>query len=329
MSVHAVNHTADLHRMTPLGQLARNVAGQKTGAVPLDETVNTEAPALRSIAEEVEVTTPEDSKDEDGKAGGVLRNLEAGHFKGVADVRLRINFFDQLSARAETAAGAVIEERSQELVESIAAKVNELVGPLAADEETNTALETLVVNFGTAVEEAARGSTLDRDALAEALQSAFGELVTRMTDLLSAPPDEDESPDEVTAPASGTLDENIPAETDATSVSNTLVEPIDEQLTDIDGMHLAAQADTVGITPNDLGDAADAQPAPTTPTLEDAIAALGNIFEEALAGLLTSVNEAAQLGEPSQPSGNGVAYERFLAIYNGLRGLSPTIDERA
>ena len=106
MSVHAVNHTADLQRMTPLGQLTRNVTGQKVGAVPLDEIVNTEAPALRSIPEDVEVTTPEAPKNEGGRAAGVLRNLEAGHFKGVADVRLRINFFDQLSARAQTAAGA-------------------------------------------------------------------------------------------------------------------------------------------------------------------------------------------------------------------------------
>ena len=32
------------------------------------------------------------------KVRGVIRLLQQGHFKGVADVRLRINFFDELSA---------------------------------------------------------------------------------------------------------------------------------------------------------------------------------------------------------------------------------------
>lgn len=326
MSVHAVNHTADPHRMTPLGQLTRNVTGQKIGAVPLYEIVNTEAPALRSISEEIEVATPEDPKHEGGRATGVLRNLEAGHFKGVADVRLRINFFDQLAARAQTAAGAVIEEQSQGLVESIAAKVDELVGPFAADQETHTALDTLVADFGTAVEAAASGSTLDTDVLAGALQSAFGELVTRMADLLSAPADD--SPDEVAATPAGTLDENTLADTDGMSVGNMPVEPIDDQLTNIGGAHLALRADAVSIAPNQSGEAVDAPDAQPAPTLEEAIASLGNIFEEALAGLLASVSAAALPQEPAQPSGNGVAYDRFLAIYNGLRGLTPTIDER-
>ena len=38
-----------------------------------------------------------------GRANGVLRLLESGHFKGVADVRLRINFHEQLSPQAAAA----------------------------------------------------------------------------------------------------------------------------------------------------------------------------------------------------------------------------------
>ena len=40
-------------------------------------------------------TTPEEKPD--GK--GVLRLLEAGHFKGVADLRLRMNFAEELESR--------------------------------------------------------------------------------------------------------------------------------------------------------------------------------------------------------------------------------------
>jgi hypothetical protein len=54
---------------------------------------------------------PEDSTRlaEDHKEGkaprGVLRLLQEGHFKGVADLRLRINFFDQLAAIGQGESG--------------------------------------------------------------------------------------------------------------------------------------------------------------------------------------------------------------------------------
>ncbi len=57
------------------------------------ETVHQANPAVEEIPES-EAT--EQSKD--GKADGVIRNLLEGHYKGVADVRLRINHFEELAA---------------------------------------------------------------------------------------------------------------------------------------------------------------------------------------------------------------------------------------
>jgi len=46
---------------------------------------------------------------EDSRAKGVLRLLQEGHFKGVADVRLRINFHEELTAIAHENLVPVVE----------------------------------------------------------------------------------------------------------------------------------------------------------------------------------------------------------------------------
>lgn len=52
----------------------------------------------RSVEKKVkEAPVTESPEASPARAKGVLRLLEEGHFKGVADYRLRINFFDELS----------------------------------------------------------------------------------------------------------------------------------------------------------------------------------------------------------------------------------------
>ena len=50
---------------------------------------------------ELETTTPDavELPESEVHGGGVIELLKQGHFKGVADVRLRINFFDKLKSR--------------------------------------------------------------------------------------------------------------------------------------------------------------------------------------------------------------------------------------
>jgi hypothetical protein len=43
--------------------------------------------------------------------------------------------------------------------------------------------------------------------------------------------------------------------------------------------------------------------------------------------LNSTVNAAAALPPLSEPNGNGVAYEKFLAIYNELWGADPPSEE--
>jgi hypothetical protein len=45
------------------------------------------------------------------------------------------------------------------------------------------------------------------------------------------------------------------------------------------------------------------------------------LFDAAASGLKDALSHTSALPELSEPTGNGVAYEKFLNIYNGLYGL--------
>ena len=59
-----------------------------------------EIPDKKAIAESSPAPPQVENQavQDDEKVKGVIRLLQEGHFKGVADVRLRINFFDELTA---------------------------------------------------------------------------------------------------------------------------------------------------------------------------------------------------------------------------------------
>ena len=73
---------------------------------------------LSDESDSVAQPAAENNIDEDG-AKGVLRLLQEGHFKGVADVRLRINFHDELAAIEQAHLRASAQENTVPLTESL------------------------------------------------------------------------------------------------------------------------------------------------------------------------------------------------------------------
>jgi hypothetical protein len=61
--------------------------------------------------------------------------------------------------------------------------------------------------------------------------------------------------------------------------------------------------------------------------LEGALGSLSSNFDDLLSRLMDAVRGAAYLPDPSPPSGKGAAYEKFLAIYNELRGSAAGVDQ--
>lgn len=220
--------------------------------------------APRPASEQEQADQQEEQEAEDGRARGVLRLLREGHFKGVADVRLRINFHEELEAARTTQ----VQQTADAAVQQVTGEVMTAIDTAAADgalpEGTAEPIRGLTGDFAADAAQAAADSAGDRDASLSGLQDAFGRLTEGIAALATDPEQaEPEAPDG--------------------------------------------------------GDALQ----PTS--LENFIEGLESIFARVLEGFEQDAPEGDGLPPLSPPHGNGTAYERFLAIYNSLRGVQ--IDE--
>ncbi len=84
------------------------VVGSTTNIEPTDPLAPSDAPTTGNgettpVVDTTETEPPAPHSTTDEKVRGVIRLLQDGHFKGVADVRLRLNNFDELSAESLSA----------------------------------------------------------------------------------------------------------------------------------------------------------------------------------------------------------------------------------
>ncbi len=227
-------------------------------------------------------------------ANGVIGLLQDGHFKGVADVRLRINFFDELAA---------IE--AGELKKAADGNINGLLGAVGGDAEVLLALgdtpedvaqglqklqDTFVAAVNGAKEQFMGAEMPSKDGLVESINWAFEAFIGGLRELFGPEPEVMEEE----APAGGVDDP--------------------EQTSDTQGV-----GEESGVSSAPVPEAA---PAPSMEeALEGYISGLKAAFEAAMEGFLGQLDGVVVLPELSEPSGNGVAYEKFLAMYNEMRGL--------
>ena len=197
---------------------------------------------------------------EDGK--GVLGLLLEGHFKGVSDVRLRINFSEQLNAIEAGKLQAVAEQKVNAVLESVGGVVDTfLEGENELTEEQTAGVSEFQETFVQAV------SGYTNEPVSD-LNNAFKDFVEALRNLF--------------APPVQTQEENTTTEAEI----------------------------------------------PNTPDLpwQIFIENLQSAFTTATDELTQAYAEVRILPELSEPNGNGVAYEKFLAIYNELRGLQTPTD---
>ena len=307
MKVEAISHLTSVTGVTKFHGPARDRAGLQPVSSSVTPATQTPSSVPAAPGDLAPVVGEAPSAGDTEKTRGVIRLLEAGHFKGVADVRLRINFFEELSARASANAKPVAVEQSGVMVEAVQAKVDELLSAFVVDESTQASLNQLVADFESAVQAAVADSSteaLSSDALASSIQAAFDTLVQNIEVLLAPPP--------------STTDPAHPIGDDAVTVSPTKPTTIRS----IDGTTIDAAAPVVDATePTETSDTS------TTVTLDDAIAALAEAFSAALFDLLASIQSATTLSDPAPSNGHGSAYDKFLAIYNELRGVATTVDQ--
>ncbi len=318
--------------------------GNAYGHFKVKETELEEVPAPQAVEEtteppvaEPQVEEPQEVENGDGeKMRGVIRLLLEGHFKGVADVRLRINFYEELAALE---AGELKASAGEEIDNVLAAldAVSEPVLTTASEseEEEGSGVTALRDEFAAAVEEA-KGAFLASEQpsveiLIGDLENAFASFVESLWELATPVIEtvEEGSEQEETLPEDegGTIEQTNVPETEQTTET---VE--DTQVVNAAGEEVVVGGETM---PEPQVEEAVEEPIeepivpqtsvepPAGPDWADYIAQLEVAFAAAMAELRDSMSSVSVLPPLSEPSGKGAAYEKFLAIYNQMRGIEP------
>jgi len=234
-------------------------------------------------------TKPTELSPDQAQEKGVIRLLREEHFQGVSGLRLRINFQEELQQAVTREAQATWASGGQELVAALNGKIEEMGETSAFSDE----VAMLTDNFEKAISPLFSGATdgpFDASAAKEAMTTAFNGLIEALQAF--APAAAEESPAGATAGGG--------------AVPNALPETEDPAI---------AAADTPATDPL-TGQNSSATPAALTFT--EALTNLQLWFDTEKATLETMRAASQSLPELSAPRGKGVAYERFLAVYDSL-----------
>jgi len=289
------------------------------------ESLHQTNPAVEEIPQEQpqggEIPEPDSNEQsEDGQVKGVIRNLLNGHYKGVADIRLRINNFEALAAIENEQLKALAEEKVAGVLDVVESGVDDILASsesfiaeaaleAAPEDETEPVNETLTVSglhdeFVGAVNglteefQSAEAPSTDEQPiqiLISGIQGAFTSFVESLQVLLV--PTVDPNMDE-----GGPEDESISEDGEG------------------QGSSVVAEAPAA----ND-----QEPPEPTEPNYQSLIDELGSAFAAEIVELIEALNGFQLLPELSEPSGNGVAYENFLAVYNQMQSVETAEDDTA
>jgi len=285
-------------------------------AVQPEETVP-EPPVTEPLSGEEPAIEPEEEE-----LPGVIRNLLEGHYTGVSDVRLRINFADELAAIEQEQMQAAAAEQIDGMLAAVGATIAGLPGSSetviaeelegtteeTADEPTEEQLAAIAEYQGAFVEEVneskevfVTSETPSQEELVAGLNGAFESFAASLNSLFEPPavpePEPVEAP--VTTTDEGTEGENQPV----------------ELLVEEGGAEGTGEINGEGPEPE--------IPAEARFDYQGFIESLTSSFTTALDELINALNEVNTLPELSEPNGNGVAFDKFLAIYNEMRNEEP------
>lgn len=291
MTISAVNYTGACESLTT--QAENPISPIKSDENPIIAQANGET---SEIMDTVEISDSQTSANS-VKAKGVLRLLQQGHFKGVADIRLRINFADEINALESEKAAEVAQNGLTDLADMINAKIEEalqadghgvdtLAGITEAQDVFNAALTSIADDVANS---SGSGAMIDRlgsefDQLAGSLGSVFN--------LTETP--EEQVGEEIAVPEGSP--EVFPAELSENKVF------ISDDASEVIPIEL----------PESEFDAAQ--------FMESLITA----FASELQKLETELAEISVLPPLSEPRGNGSAYQKFLTMYNDMHQIGNT-----
>lgn len=262
---------------------------------------------------------PEDGLDSSEKQKGIIRNLLEGHFKGVADVRLRINHFEELSAIENSQLKSFVTENIDNISSPITETINGFFGDdgqeltIQAEYDAAKELEQLFLQEVNSAKEAFLASEEPSITLLEdELNNAFQSLIQALEDLnttVQIPTD----PEEL-------IDSTLQIQTES---ENTVGQTVQPEATGTD-IFTGTESEPI-VTEN----TEDQEPVEPQYDFQAFIESLTSSFETALDTLMNELRQSSVLPELSEPEGNGRAYDKFLQIYNQMQGISSTDENSA
>jgi len=223
------------------------------------------------------VDTVEITGTDETKASGAIKNLQDGHYKGVADVRLRINFADQIAALENEQAKQIATNGATAVVQSVSDRISGLIASDNLTDQQAAAISEAVTAFES-------GAAASIDNLAES----------------------------TTSPAT-TID-------DIRSYFVNLTDAITAAATEPTGSDQPESADDGAVSTIQDKNATATNAAEDAPafSIDNFLADLIASFESSMQQLLADLDSSSVLPEISEPSGQGKAYDKFMAIYNEM-----------
>lgn len=229
------------------------------------------------------------------KVKGVVRLLQEGHFKGVADIRLRINFNEQLQGIATEKAGDTLTAESQALLTALDEKLQAITMEYGFSDQS----AELVSNFTDTVNAMIGGEQADGFDPTVTISGIREEFLGLVDSLIMLEQPETTNEEVADATVGDSLDEIVVGSTEAETVATDGVTVAEDNLSEDVAEQIPAQSE-----------------------YSTAVQTLQEWFEAELVSMEASVQQASSLPPLSMSSGNGVAYNKFLEIYNELNGIS-------
>lgn len=251
-----------------------------------------------SSPETTAAQAPEETEPQE-KTRGVIRNLMDGHFKGVADVRLRINFFEEVQALEMQHLKSTAATSFDGFDQTVRAEIDALIDSGELTDDQVAALETFWTNLQAAKTAFADDPNATAQSLIQSLQSELDALINTLT---SAP-----------ATPAAELQTDPPAELQAQPLEQTEPPtPDGTQPADPAQVSLMAEEPTA------------VEPDP----LQLLVEAFRASVQQAIDDLESELTGSSALPPISEPSGNGTAFAKFMEIYEGmLNGTATEVEE--
>lgn len=283
MNIQGTSAQNNAHAYGQIKRQQQEAQVEQSNTAKTPEDTETESSTLQPPTDQINI----------GEAEGVIRNLQEGHYKGVAQLRLSVVHAERFQQAASQEAANVIGTEGDNLTSSVREKIESIYIPsevVAASTEPAVPenVETAIKEFEAAVASSQEGPENEPptiETFEELYSTAFLDLLGKLGD---------SQPVAVQA---------IPSERNEGGIAiSELVEDTAE-----------SQPTTTGVEQEATGVAAD---------LEELKVWFNGELDSSVEQILSQINTISTPPLPSQPTGNGAAYEKFLLAYENLYGTT-------